>query len=202
MPRLTTALALAALTAVTLTTVACEVDESRPTHPRTSNPFSADQNAKDNAERRALEAPERPTPVGSGSATPTQLNKADIVLPEDRQIVTLQATPGGGTTADQTAAPAAAGGGPANNPTPAVSNDGNMTGGVQMAGQSGTQGQPTGWNIIGNYQGPVNQYNRDNYVGPLPHLPPNPGTVPMQGQTPVPGTGWLASTASAAASSA
>jgi hypothetical protein len=46
------------------------------------------------------------------------------------------------------------------------------------------------WNAVGNYQGRTTNYSRDTYVGPLPHLPSNPGTVPMQGQTPVPGTGW------------
>src|SRR6476661_6366838 len=99
MSRLSTALAFAALTAATTTLAACEVDDSRPSSPRTSNPFSPDQNARTNAERRALEAPQRPTPVGPSSDAPVQLNKADIPLPEDQPIVTLQATPGGGTAA-------------------------------------------------------------------------------------------------------
>src|SRR5262245_32064830 len=121
MPRLSTVVAIAALAAATTTLVACEVDESRPTRPRTSNPWGPDQNAKDNAEKRALEEPGRPMPVGSGSDTPTILNKADIPLPEEKPVVLLQASPAGGTAAPTAAVAAEQ---PANAATPVVANNG------------------------------------------------------------------------------
>jgi hypothetical protein len=44
--------------------------------------------------------------------------------------------------------------------------------------------------MFGNTVGRTNSYTRDTYVGPLSHLPSNPGTTPIAGRTPVPDTGW------------
>ena len=49
---------------------------------------------------------------------------------------------------------------------------------------------PSGWDAIGNTTGPVYSYTRDTYPGLVPHLPPNPGTLPMTEATVIPGTDW------------
>ncbi len=49
---------------------------------------------------------------------------------------------------------------------------------------------PSGWKAVGHTTGPVTTYPRDPYQGLVPHLPPDPGTVPMTGSTPLPGGDW------------
>lgn len=45
--------------------------------------------------------------------------------------------------------------------------------------------------ITADFHTPVTHYDADVYNdGPIPHIPANPGTAPMVGSTPVPGTGW------------
>lgn len=155
-------LTLAALLAAGLLLGACQTDDSRPTRPRTENPFGPNQDALDRAERRALEEPGRQVPTGAGSDAPRQLNQADPS--SDSQVVTLQA---GG----------AAGGG-----APGALGDSGQAPAVNQGGWN--------WNNIGNTVGRTNTYTRGNYIGPLPQLPANPGSVPMVGATQVPGTAW------------
>jgi hypothetical protein len=249
-------LTLAAVTASGLMLGACEIDDSRPSRPRTENPFSPGQGARDRAEQRALEEPGRATPAGTGSDAPTQLNEGPFLL--DRQVVLLQAGGGGGGGGGAGGGAGGVGGGgstggglgsgtgggmgggsgsgaggtgagtgvnsggtgigaaPANqtggNPAFGTGNDAGGTAGGAGAGTGGTgvigpntlgtnvggpsAGSPTqgsqgfSWSMIGNYQGRTNTYSRSTYVGPLPHLPANPGTTPMVGRTPVPDTGW------------
>jgi hypothetical protein len=49
---------------------------------------------------------------------------------------------------------------------------------------------PSGLDAIGNTTGPVDTYTRDTYPKLLPHLPPNPGAVPMKEATLIPGSDW------------
>jgi len=49
---------------------------------------------------------------------------------------------------------------------------------------------PSGMKAFGHTQGPNTTYSRDSVNGPIPHVPPNPGTVPMTGSTPMPGGDW------------
>jgi hypothetical protein len=49
---------------------------------------------------------------------------------------------------------------------------------------------PSGWEAFGHTVGPTTTYNRDHYSGPLPHLPENPGSVPMTGSIMAPDGDW------------
>jgi hypothetical protein len=88
-------LTLATMSAVSLPMLGCETDDSLPTRPRTVNPFTPNQKAQDNAEKRALEDPGRVVPNGSSGDAPRQLNMAPSL--EDRQVVLLQAGSAEGT---------------------------------------------------------------------------------------------------------
>lgn len=50
---------------------------------------------------------------------------------------------------------------------------------------------PTGWQAFGHTTEPARTYTRDRYPQPIPHLPLNPGTVPIPGATPMPGGDFL-----------
>ncbi len=158
----------------------CEADDSMPTYPRTVNPYAGIK-ADDAAAKRSLEVPGRTVPTGSIGDAPRQLNEGPPI-PGDGQVVLLQASPSG----DQPPATA-----PADQPsaTPVADQPPASASGDQAPVYT-TEVHPKGWDAIGHTVGPTNQYNRDTYSGPLPHLPANPGTVPMVGSTPVPGTGW------------
>ncbi len=55
-----------------VTVAACETDDSLPTRPRTASPFAPGIKAQNDAEHRALEAPAREVPTGSGREFPGQ----------------------------------------------------------------------------------------------------------------------------------
>jgi hypothetical protein len=138
----------------------CEADDSMPTRPRTGGLFTADPKAQDNAEHRSLEAPQRQMPTG-GAEFPGQSAAPNTTA--DPRVVTLDAP--------AHAAPPA--------PTPTNRN-------FPISGFYG----PPRLHAIGHTTGPVTTYTRDSYPGLIPHLPPNPGTIPMTGSTPMPGGDW------------
>src|SRR5271169_423310 len=73
--------------------VACEADESAPTRPRTQNILPVPtEKAKENAEQRELEPPQRSLPTGGGSEYPGQSRATPASpAPGDVPIVTADA---------------------------------------------------------------------------------------------------------------
>jgi hypothetical protein len=72
MRNLAWALSVAVIAAGGILLAGCEVDDSLPTRPRMAGPLTPDNNARDNAEHRALEAPPREEPAGGGREFPGQ----------------------------------------------------------------------------------------------------------------------------------
>ena len=57
---------------------------------------------------------------------------------------------------------------------------------VQAEGFHGLRGI----HAVGNTTGPTTVYNRDDITGPMPHIPQNPGTMPIPGSTQTPDGDW------------
>jgi hypothetical protein len=149
------------LAAVAALVAGCDIDDSAPSRPRTGSILTPSTKAQENAERRSLEPPPRQLPVG-GAESPGQ-----SALPvTDPPIAMLSAVPG--------APPADAA-----NLRPSFP-------GFPIKGFYG----PSGWDAIGHTFGPVDTYTRDTYPALVPHIPPNPGSVPMKEATLIPGGDW------------
>ena len=140
----------------------CDIDDSAPA--RRAPPTSSPPITTPKMPRPfAFEPPKREMPT-SGAEFPGQ---SALPTPSD-SIVTLDAAPGPATQPLQPLHPT-----------------------FPRFPISGFYG-PSGLDAIGNTTGPVDAYTRDTYPGLLPHLPLNPGTVPMSGATLIPGSDWAA----------
>jgi hypothetical protein len=157
-------LSAAVIAAAGVALTGCEVDDSLRTRPRTSNPFSPDDTARDNAERRALENPGREVPTGTGGDAPRQLNRAPLPDGEAR-VVTLQAGGGGGGGGGGAGGGAGGGigGGTSGGGLSGPGGTG-ATGG--LSGSSGPNG-PTGGNTVNSGAGLNNTAGGLNNTGAL-----------------------------------
>ena len=154
----------------------CEADESQPTQPRTRNIWALDPKAQENAENRATEAPSRPLPDTGNEVTGKEESRAAKETPASAQVVTLQASVGGN-------------GGDAQGVSEEGSSDHPAADSDLSVQRTALKYLPAG-RCSGQSRGPTTVYKLDPYTGPIPHIPANPGTVPMAGSTLAPGGDW------------
>jgi hypothetical protein len=138
----------------------CDIDDSAPKRPRTSNFLAPNEKAENNAERRSLEQPERKMPTG-GSEFPGQ--SAAPTKQPSIAMLDVEAPEGAAETSDHPTWP-----------------------GFPISGFTG----PSGRAAFGHTTGPQTVYNRDTVTGYLPHMPPNPGSTPRTGATMIPDGEW------------
>ena len=162
--------------ATTVLLSACATDDSLPSRPRTAGPLEPSQKAQDNAAQRTMEKPARELPT-SGREFPGQ---------------SMAPTTAGPTVVTLDVSPATAAAKPVNPVSDWIHHNPVSNWISQVYAQYKIEGfsGPHGWKAFGHTTGPTTVYNRDHYVGPLPHLPQNPGTVPMVGSTPAPDGDW------------
>ena len=159
----------------------CETDDSTPTRPRTAGPFTADPKNQENAEKRALEKPARDLPTGGGAEFPGRSSAAPA---NNDEVLTLEAAPSGAMAASPEITPTFS--------PPQVEGAGANNAALMNLQPEPAHGFiiPKGWKMFGNSYGPTTVYNKDLYPGAIPHLPENPGIVPMTGSTRAPGGDW------------